>query len=88
MEPNEQPAIVEITCIEVRAFSVDYVEGDLSLEGYIRIDAHLERCPHCYSVYAGLRNVIDLLSCDELFPIPDGFADRIFRTVIGSSGQQ
>jgi hypothetical protein len=86
MERSEQPAIVEMTCMEVRALSVDYFDGDLQLDGYIRVDAHLEQCPHCSAIYSGLLNVVELLACDELFPVPDGLDERIYKAVIGSGG--
>jgi hypothetical protein len=84
MQPNEQPAIIAITCMEVRALSVDYFDGDLRLDGYIRIDAHLQQCPHCSAIYNGLRNVVELLASDGLFPVPDGLDEHIYKAVIGS----
>jgi len=84
MEPSEQPAIIEMTCTEVRARSVDYFDGDLRLEGYIRVDAHLRQCPHCSAIYSGLRNIVELLACDELFPVPNGLDERVYKAVIGS----
>jgi Putative zinc-finger len=84
MDRNEQAAIVEMTCVDVRALSVDYFDGDLRLDGYIRVDAHLHQCPHCSAIYNGLRNVVELLACDELFPMPEGLDKRIYKAVIGS----
>ena len=86
MKSNEQPAIVEMTCMEVRALSGDYLEGDLGLDAYIRIDGHLKQCGHCSAVYDGLRNVIELLASDELFEVPNGLEESIYNKVIGSSG--
>ena len=42
MERDEQSAIVELTCVEVRKLNVAYLDGNLSLDEYIRVDAHLE----------------------------------------------
>ena len=86
MQPNEKPVIIEVTCTEVRALCGDYFDGDLQLEGYIRVDAHLQQCPHCAAIYNGVRNVIELLACNELFPVPDGLDERIYNAVIGSRG--
>lgn len=86
MKSNEQPAIVEMTCMEVRALSVDYLEGDLDLEAYIRIDAHLKQCGYCSAVYDGLRNVVELLACDELYEVPKGLEESIYNKVIGPLG--
>ena len=86
MKSNEQLAIVEMTCMEVRALSVDYLEGDLGLDVYIRIDTHLEKCGHCLAVYDGMRNVVELLASDKLFKVPDGLEESIYNRVIGSLG--
>ena len=42
MECKEQSAIVEMTCMEVRTLNVEYLDENLSLDRYIRVDAHLE----------------------------------------------
>lgn len=86
MKSDEQPAIVEVTCMEVRALSVDYLEGDLALELYIRVDAHLKQCGHCSAVYDGLRNVVRLLASDGLFEVPKGLEESISIKVIGPRG--
>ena len=86
MKSNEQLAIVEIACTEVRTMSVDYLEGDLSLDAFIRIDAHLKHCGRCSAVYDGMRNVVELLASDELFELPDGLEESIYNKVIGSLG--
>lgn len=86
MKSDEQPAIVEITCTEARALSVDYLAGDLGLDGYIRIDAHLKQCGPCSAVYHGMRNVVELLASDELFEVPNGLEESIYNRVIGSLG--
>ena len=72
MERNQHSAMVEITCTEVRALIVDYLDGNLGLDGYIRADAHLDHCRHCSAIYDGVRNVIALLASDELFQVPVG----------------
>ena len=86
MKSDVQPAIVEMTCMEVRALSVDYFEGDLGLGAYIRIDAHLKKCGHCSAVYVGMRNVVELLASDELFDVLNGLEESIYNKVIGSWG--
>ena len=77
MERNQHSAIVEMTCMEVRGRSVDYLDGNLSLDVYIRVDAHLAHCGHCSAIYDGIRNVVALLASDELFEIPAGLDERL-----------
>ena len=82
----EQSAMIEITCIEVRALIADYLDGELELDAYIRVDAHLEHCGHCAAIYAGVRNVIALLASDELFQVPSGLGDSLYKELIGWGG--
>ena len=86
MERDQQSAVVEMTCTQVRALIVDYLEGDLGLDGYIRVDAHLDHCDHCLSIYDGVRNVVALLASDDLFQVPCGLDARLYDLLVGSSG--
>jgi hypothetical protein len=88
MERNQHSAIVEMTCMEVRGRSVDYLDGNLSLDVYIRVDAHLEHCGHCSAIYDGIRNVVALLASDELFQIPAGLDERLQDALMGSSNSE
>ena len=85
MEREEQAAIIEMTCMEVRTLNVEYLDGNLSLDGYIRVDAHLEHCRHCSAIYDGIRNVVALLAADELFEVPAGLDERLQDSLTGSS---
>jgi hypothetical protein len=86
MEREEQSAIVEMTCMEVRTLNVEYLDGNLSLDAYIRVDTHLEHCGHCAAIYDGVRNVVALLASDELFEVPAGLDERLQDSLTGSSG--
>ena len=74
-----------MTCIQVRALIVDYLEGDVGLDGYIRVDAHLGHCDHCSSIYDGVRNVVALLASDDLFEVPSGLDVRLSDLLARSS---
>jgi len=84
MEPSAESAIVEMTCIEVRALSADYLEGSLELGAYVRVDAHLDHCRHCSAIYDGVRNVVALLGSDDLFQVPRGLDERLHEVLIRS----
>jgi len=84
MEPNQQSAIVEMTCSGVRALIVDYLDGNLELDAYIRVDAHLDHCHHCSAIYDGVRNVVALLGSDDLFQVPAGLDQRLHDVLIRS----
>src|SRR4051794_29113847 len=82
MEQKPQSAIVEMSCIEVRALIVDYLDGNLELDAYIRVDTHLEHCRHCSAIYDGIRNVVALLGSGELFQPPSGLDKRLYHVLI------
>src|SRR2546430_13532613 len=44
-----------------------YLDGDLELETFVRVDAHLEHCNHCAAIYDGVRNIVALLGSAEAF---------------------
>ena len=88
MEREKQSAIVEMTCMEVRTLNVAYLDGNLSLEANIRVDAHLKHCRHCSAIYDGIRNVVALLASDELFEIPAGLDERLQDALMGSSNSE
>jgi anti-sigma factor RsiW len=86
MSPNRQAAVVEMSCVEVRRLINDYLDGDLELEGYVRVDAHLDECDHCSALYDGVRNVVSLLGSGEVFPLPQGMEGRLIQHLIESQG--
>ena len=85
MEREEQSAIVEMTCMEVRTRNVEYLDGNLNLDEYIRVDAHLQHCGHCSAIYDGIRNVVALLATHELFEVPAGLGKRLQDSLTPSS---
>ncbi len=88
MEREEQSGIIEMSCMEVRALNAGYLEGDLGLDAYIRVDAHLEHCRYCSAIYDGVCNVLTLLASDELFVLPAGFDDRLYDALRRPDGAQ
>lgn len=86
MKGNVPSAIVAMSCMEVRALNLDYLEGDLGLDGYVRVDVHLSQCQHCSAIYDGIRNIVALVSADELFKLPDSFDKELYETLMGPGG--
>jgi len=85
MEREEQSAIVEMTCMEVRTRNVEYLDGNLSLDEYFRVAAHLQHCEHCSAIFDGIRNVVSLLATEELFEVPAGLGERLQDSLTASS---
>jgi len=83
---NRQSVVVEMSCVEVRRLINQYLDGDLELEAYVRVDAHLDECRHCSALYSGVRNVISLLGSGEVFPLPQKVERRLLQKLIESLG--
>ena len=81
MEPKDQSVVVEMSCREVRRRIVDYLDGEMDLDAFVRIDAHLDHCAHCSAIYQGVRNVVTLLGSEEVFPMPPELDERIHTEV-------
>jgi anti-sigma factor RsiW len=47
-----------ITCAELDAFIVDYLDGELSVKETAVFERHLAACPHCWSFLAAYRRTI------------------------------
>jgi len=86
MSLNRQSVAVEMCCVEVRRLIEEYLDGDLELEAYVRVDAHLDECRHCSALYNGVRNVVSLLGSGEVFPLPQEIEGRLLRHLIKSLG--
>jgi predicted anti-sigma-YlaC factor YlaD len=72
---------VEIDCQEIWKQLANYMEGDLTAEARSRIDEHLSGCRHCTAVYDGTRNVVHLLGDTKLLDLPQGFSERLRKTL-------
>ena len=68
---------VEITCAQVRAELVDYLEDDVSPALRARINEHVNGCPGCRTVYDGVRNVLSLVAGGSVIELPPGFSQRL-----------
>ncbi len=86
MFPEHQRGVVEMHCKEVRRRIVEYLDGDLDLETFVRVDAHLEHCNHCAAIYDGVRNIVALLGSEEAFEFPAGLGDRLYDRLRESQG--
>ena len=86
MSPDQQSVVVEMSCVEVRRLMNDHLDGDLELDAYVRIDAHLDECDHCSALYNGVRNVVSLLGSGEVFPLSQEIEGRLLQQLIESLG--
>jgi predicted anti-sigma-YlaC factor YlaD len=86
MYPEEPSAVVEMHCRAVRRVMVEYLDGDVDLETFVRVDAHLEHCNHCSAIFDGVRNIVALLGSEEAFQLPAGLSGRLYERLMGSQG--
>ena len=86
MEPIRESDVIEISCVEVRTLTSRYLDGDLDLDTYVRVDAHLDHCRQCSAIYDGMRNVVGLLGSDKVFPSPAGLEERLHIRLVESGG--
>jgi hypothetical protein len=70
---------VPISCAEVRWELSNYVDGEVSVELRMRIDAHVNGCGGCRAIYDGIRNVISLVGMDGIIELPRGLSQRLYQ---------
>ena len=79
--------IVEISCEEVWKEISSYIDGESEPQLKQRMEFHFVKCRHCRAVLDGLRNTLRLLTDGEWYPLPEGFAQRLFRRLASEYGK-
>ena len=62
-----------------------YVDDDVTLSLRTRPEAHVSGCGGCRAIYDGIRNVIQLISTGEILELPEGFSQRLYRRLTGTT---
>jgi len=68
---------MQIDCTEVRRELSNYIENDVTPELRRQMEDHFAGCPGCTAMYDGVRNVISLVSHDQVLELPPGFSQRL-----------
>lgn len=76
---EEQLPTVEISCVEVWHELSELVDHTLDEGMRERLVLHLRNCAHCTAVYAGTRNIVQLLGDEQVVDLPSGFRERLFQ---------
>jgi len=71
--------VIESSCIAVWREISNYLEGAVDPELRARLEAHFRACKYCTAILDGTRNVVELVADGEVFEVPAGFADRLFK---------
>ena len=77
----------EISCREVRREISNYFDEEMPAELTRRIDWHVARCDGCRALFDGTRNILELVSTGEVFPLPPKFSSRLFKKLNDSIAQ-
>ena len=72
---------VEISCVEVWREISSYLDGEISVELRERMRTHFKVCDHCTAVLDGTRNIVQLVGDGRIFPMPDGFSERLYKKI-------
>ncbi len=70
-----------VTCEAVWRDSSDYLDGSLNPEQQLALEQHIQSCPHCAAVMAGLRNVVTLYGDERMVELPEGFSRRLQQRI-------
>lgn len=71
--------VVEISCEEVWREISNYLDGEISAELRVRMEAHFKGCKHCTAVLDGTRNMVQLVGDAAAFELPPGLSKRLYR---------
>ncbi|CAN5279002.1 hypothetical protein BH11ACT1_BH11ACT1_14330 [soil metagenome] len=77
---------VPLRCWDARSRVSDYLDGELPVSDRVLVERHLEACPTCPPLYAGLVGARDALGAlrDADTVIPSPLADRISELLAGT----
>lgn len=70
---------IPIDCQHVFREISNYIEGEVDSATRARMEAHFKECAHCTAVLDGTRNVLRLVGDGEVFELPPGFSQRLYR---------
>jgi len=68
---------MHLTCADVRRELSNYFDDEISPQLRERINVHVAFCGGCRAIYDGVRNVIQLVSGNEIIELPSGFSARL-----------
>ena len=68
-----------IDCRHVFREISNYIEGEVDAGLRARMEAHFKECAHCTAILDGARNVLRLVGDGEVFELPSGFSERLYR---------
>jgi len=70
-------ATLEINCRDVWKEISNYIDGEIDPLLRQRMEDHFKICAHCFAIYDGTRNVVQLIGDGKTFEMPSGFSERL-----------
>jgi len=75
---------VKITCKTFLDDVSDYIDGDLTEELKVSLEAHLAKCPDCWVIFDETRKTVEIFQNLDCHPLPQDVHDRL----LGALNQQ
>jgi len=76
---------MQIDCTEVQRELSNYIENDVTPEIRRKMEDHFVGCRGCTAVYDWWRNVIQLVSGNNVLELPSGFSQRLLARLQAQS---
>ncbi len=68
---------VKITCKSFLEDVSDYIDGDLTDELKVSLEAHLAKCPDCWVIFDETRKTVEIFQNLDCHPLPQDVHDRL-----------
>jgi hypothetical protein len=75
-----------LSCEQVWREVSNYLDGDVDAALRPALEEHFRTCPHCASVQAGARNVVQLYGDERMLEVPAGFSRRLEKRLNKNTG--
>ena len=71
-----------MTCTEFLAMLDDMIDGSVTSETRIEIEAHLHGCEHCVVTLNTTRKTIEIYRSHELYELPNSLRERLHKAIM------
>ncbi len=72
---------MRLDCKHVWPYISDYIDGPLTAEERLAIEAHLEHCEICSAILDSVHNILVLTADDRVFHLPLGYSGRLHARI-------
>ena len=72
---------MRLDCKHVWTYISDYIDGTVTPEERLAIEAHLEHCEVCSAILDSVHNILVLTADERVFRLPLGYSDRLHARI-------